>query len=124
MAEKAKHRWLDPVFASKVLKRLKPNMAEQRLLSLLDDLYPGDWRFVGDGQVILGGLNPDFINCNGKKLIIELFGAHWHQDITGPRSETGRADAFRAFGYKTLIVWEKELGHKSLLITKIRRFHE
>lgn len=29
--------------------------------------------FVG-----IGGLCPDFVNCNGKKVIIELFGDYWH----------------------------------------------
>lgn len=34
--------------------------------------------FVGDGKVIIGGKNPDFINEKNKKLI-EVYGDYWHK---------------------------------------------
>ena len=81
------------------------NKPEGKLLQILDSLYPNEWRFVGNGEVIIAGKCPDFININGQKKCIELFGDHWHKD-DNPQD---RIDVFTPYGYKTLVVWEKEL---------------
>jgi len=96
---------------------------------LLKKSFPNEWKFVGDGQVILGGLNPDFINCNGRKLIIELFGDYWHgAKCTRPFvTEEERRDVYGKYGYRQLVIWEhelKELPERSI-VEKVRRFvHE
>lgn len=60
-------------------QRVLPNKPEICVWDLLEHLYPGEWKYVGDRQVIFDGKNPDFINVNGLKLIIEVFGNYWHQ---------------------------------------------
>lgn len=98
----------------KILKALaqKPNRREQELLTILNKYFPKEWKFVGDGTVIFGRLCPDFINCNGKKLIIELFGDHWHtgEGIPWGKTEVGRTMAFAEYGYKTLIIWGHDMN--------------
>jgi predicted nucleotide-binding protein (sugar kinase/HSP70/actin superfamily) len=37
-----------------------------------------DYFFKNNGKIIIERYNPDFIQCNGKKKIIELFGEYWH----------------------------------------------
>lgn len=81
------------------------NKPERFLLGVLDHLFPGEWKFVGSGEVIIAGKCPDFINVNGQKKIIELFGDFWHRDD----DPTERIDIFGPYGYKTLVVWEREL---------------
>ena len=96
----------------------KPNKSEINLNDILDEIYPGEWKFTGDFSFIINGKNPDFVNCNGKKLIIELFGEYWHKGET----QEDRAKFFSPFGYRTLVIWWKELQDKELIINKIRGF--
>lgn len=97
-----------------------PNKKEIQLTDLLDNLYPGEWRFVGDGQVVMGGKCPDFINVNGQKKIIELFGDYWHRG----ENPQDRVDLFSPFGFETLVIWERELKNMESVKSKIQDFHE
>lgn len=102
---------------------LRPNKPETVVLDLLNDIFPSEWEYVGDGQVILGGLNPDFVNVNGKKLIIEVFGDYWHTQKLKPyRINKGRVLTYARYGYRTLIIWEKETKNITVLRNKIRDF--
>jgi hypothetical protein len=101
-------------------KRMKamhihPNKPETILLNLLEQIYPGEWKFVGDGKVIIAGKCPDFINVNGQKRIIELFGDYWHRND----NPEDRVNVFKPYGYETLIIWEKELKDMGLVKKKI-----
>ena len=71
----------------------RQNKAEKYLELILENLYPGEWKFVGDGQVRISGKCPDFININGEKKIIELFGDYWHQG----QDPQNRIDIFTPF---------------------------
>lgn len=96
----------------------KPTKPEIKLQLILDDLYPSEFRYVGDGQIRINGKNPDFINVNGRKQIIELFGDYWHKD----QNPQERIDCFTPYGYKTLVVWEKELKDERALKNKLFQF--
>ncbi len=120
ISQASKQHWENPEYARKVLTYVSPNKPETAILNLLNKLYPNEWKFVGDGQVIINGKNPDFINCNGQKKIIELFGDHWHRG----HNPKDREKIFKPFGYKTLVIWEKELKNIKRVESKIIRFHE
>lgn len=106
----------------------KPNKQEQKLDALLQSAYPGEWEYVGDGKVIIEGYCPDFINCNGKKQIIELFGRRFHDpavsflDVPYHGTEEGRREIFARYGYSMLVIWDNELGDKEGTIAKIKTF--
>lgn len=110
----------DPKILKKMLSFDKPNYKESQLFEILNNIYPHEWKYVGDGSFILDGKNPDFINCNGKKLIIELFGERWHK----PEEEEQRKEIFKKFGYNTLIIWVKELRNIENLKNKLNIFNE
>ena len=107
-----------PEEVTKRLVKTIPNSQEIYLKSLLEQYFPNEWKFVGNGEVILGGKNPDFINVNGKKFIIELFGNRWHTKL----DENIRISHFSHYGYRTLIIWSKELRDKNSLMNKINEF--
>ena len=92
-----------------------PNKPEKKLNELLQKNFPHEWKFVGDGKVIIEGKNPDFININGKKQIIEMYGAYWHK----PEQVEPRMEIFAKYGYKTLILWDYELKNEEKLMEKI-----
>lgn len=96
----------------------KPNKQEMKLESLLNELCPKEFKYVGDGQVVFDGFCPDFVNVNGKKQIIELFGDYWHKGEDGSE----RIERFAKYGYSTLIIWENELKRSDDLTAKIMNF--
>ena len=121
LSEESKRLWKSPDYVRKQMRARKvyPNQAELFLGRIIDEMFPGEYKYVGDGQVIISGKCPDFININGQKKIIELFGEFFHR----PEEELVRKELFRSLGYKTLIVWGKELQDTRALRTTIREFH-
>jgi hypothetical protein len=119
-----KEQWKDPQYVrdllSKVLRanKVRPNKAERLLRDILNDLFPGCWKYVGDGQFTIGTKCPDFVNINGHKQIIELFGDYWHKG----QDPQLRIDLFADYGYSTMIVWESELEDISTLTKKLSTF--
>lgn len=112
----------DPEFIKKKLKGLikKPNKAEGELIAIINqNNLP--YKYVGDGQLIVDFKNPDFINTNGEKKIIELFGDYWHNklNISWHRTEKGTKKVYSKYGFSTLIIWEHELKDESQVINKI-----
>ena len=103
-----------------------PNKPELYLLELLDAIYPNEWKYVGNGQFILGGKNPDFVNVDGRKQIIELFGNYWHSKERTGRTEKEevrhRQKVYSQYGYGTLVIWQSELKNQSKVLTKISKF--
>jgi len=109
----------EPEFLGKILKgRMKrPTKPEQQLIDWIDK-YKLPYKYVGDGQFILGGKCPDFLNVDGKKQVIELFGTYWH-----PMFDVAeRTEHFRQYGFSTLIIWEDELNNPGKLVKKVKAF--
>jgi hypothetical protein len=126
-SERLKKLWSDPEYKDREvaikIKQLKNKISNSELFiqNILDKYYPNDWKFVGNGDFVLGGKCPDFVNVNGKKLIIEVFYYSKHTYLEGLK----RKILFTKFGYKTLIIWRKELRRKNLqpIINKIINFN-
>lgn len=116
-----KDKWLNDPEYTKMMGtawRVKPNKPETFLLNLLNELYPGEWKYTGDFSFVINGKSPDFVNCNGKKLCIELFGNYWHRND----NPDDRAKVFEPFGYKILVIWEHELKDIEQLKEKLEGF--
>lgn len=126
-------KWKEQQYAMKQLQLIQKglntifNVPERKLSKLLHKLFPKEYKFVGDGKVWIVGKNPDFINVNGQKKIIELFGDYWHsKKITGKKKKEHRIQRqkhFANYGYKTLVVWEHELKTIPALKKKLVQFH-
>jgi very-short-patch-repair endonuclease len=85
----------------------KPTKPEIKLGNLLDEITPNQFGYNGNYKlgVSLGRRIPDFVNINGKKQVIELFGDYWHRND----SEDDKISHYHKLGYSCLIVWENEL---------------
>lgn len=120
-----KNEW---VMRARKAVAIRPNKPETYIINLLNFLYPNEWKYVGDGEVVIGGFNPDIINCNGQKKIIEVYGIFWHgEKIRGhnrKQEENRKVKKYAEFGYKTLIIWENELRNTRNLVNKITKFAE
>lgn len=127
-ALKEKHK--DPEYQRKRLKALmkKPTKPETILIDLFKE-HNLPYKYVGDGEVIIGRKNPDFINCNGQKKIIEMFGDIYHdpqktfkKNINWNQTEFGTKAIYSQYGFKTLIIWESELKDMDNILKSIKNF--
>jgi hypothetical protein len=118
---KSKALWKNDEYVKKLHKayNIKPNKPETIILNLLNDLYPNEWKYTGDFSFMINGKNPDFVNCNGQKKLIELFGDYWHEG----ENPQDRIDIFKPFGYETLVIWEHELKDIKEVKNKIISFN-
>lgn len=121
--------WEDEEYAKNLSKKWvhKPTKPEILLSNLIkENNLP--FNYVGDGQVMIGGFNPDFLSKNPKH-IIEVFGDYWHNLHSAIEKDKRRLETYSKYGYKTLIIWEHELtgrrGSKlnnQEIISKINKF--
>jgi DNA-directed RNA polymerase subunit RPC12/RpoP len=102
--------WANPIKREQWIKNsvkgvvLKPTIIEQIIINVIQE-YNLPYKYVGDGEVIIEGKNPDFINTNSQKIIIEVYGQYWHK----PEDQPERIKYFAKYGYKTLILWDTEI---------------
>lgn len=120
-------------FSKKSLKKIikarhtRPNKPERKLIKIIErSKLP--FTYVGNGEAIIGGKNPDFMHKNGAKKVIELFGVYWHSPIYGRVRHTSTRDAvkkhYKEKGYDCLIIWDTELVNPQNVENKILEFME
>jgi len=116
-------------FKEKLLKaqlkglRKKPTNAEHDFIEIIEENNL-PFKYVGDGELILGGKNPDFVNLNGQKQIIEIFGDYWHKRDNIPFHQTlkGTIEHYKKYGYDCLVIWQSELSKEVTIMKKIFNF--
>lgn len=91
----------------RVASGVKPNKLESKVIDILGKYLGNEWKYVGDGSLIIGRYCPDFVRNHGHNQIIEIYGDYWHRG----ENPQDRIDLFDSFGYKTLVLWESEV-HK------------
>lgn len=123
MSKRGRKLWANPDFVRKQMvarNRTRINKQEKILFEILNSLYPGQWKWVGGGELIINGKCPDFVNVNGQKKIIELFGDYWHMG----QNPDDRKQIFAPLGYQTLVIWQSEMKDRDGLINTIKAFHD
>ncbi len=107
-----------PEVMKKALSCRAPNKDEASLSLFLAQLGYS-YKYVGDGSLIIGGKNPDFVSTSAEHRVIELFGERWHPRTDEPK----RIGHFQQHGYATLIIWRAELADLATLARKLCLFH-
>ncbi len=125
--------WQNPDFRDKVISNSlsatgqHPNKTEVYFNTILDEVCPNKYKYVGDGSYLIGHKNPDFISVDSDKLIVEFFGDFWHGENRVGKSniehENERINHFAKYGYRTLVVWERELQDIAELKKKLVKFN-
>lgn len=131
LSNQSRALWSNEGFLTKVIsgRAKRPTEPEAKLIDIATKYFP-QFKYNGnfDQGVILNYLIPDFVNVNGKKELIEVFGDYFHspQGSGGKwhRSELGRVMAYNSIGWKCLIIWEHELKQltEEQLVNKISAF--
>lgn len=126
----SRQRWQNPEYVKRWMKanKISPTKPELELQAILDEHFP-DFKYNGDFRlgISLASLIPDFVNINGKKQVIEMFGYYWHTNARvnkWSRTELGKIMAYNSIGYKCLVIWQNELKDKEAVVSKIRKWVE
>ncbi|MEM5781948.1 MAG: hypothetical protein QXD43_01990 [Candidatus Aenigmatarchaeota archaeon] len=93
----------------------KPTRLEKLFIKLIKK-YNLPYKYVGNGSFWVKNANPDFINVNGKKEVIEIFGDFWHNPKLNKycnyeHTEKGRKLIFKKYGFNCIVIWEKEFNN-------------
>lgn len=107
-------------------QKVAPNGLELKILRIAQR-HNLPLKYVGDGQVVIGGKCPDFIDNNGQKKVVEVFGEYWHhgrKDVAWHQTEYGTKKIYAQYGFVCLILWEKEIksASENFLLTKLQEF--
>ncbi len=132
IGESHKRNWQNPSYRERVIRNsrasgnIRPNKPESLVIEMFNEIDPNKWAFVGDGQLIIGGKNPDISNVDGAKKLCEVFGNYWHGKRARCYEETeeGRKALFAKYGFSCLVIWERELKDVEKVRVKIREFCE
>jgi len=112
-SEMQRKLWSDPAYAKRVLTRRIPSYPEQVFMDLSKE-----FRYVGNGQLVINGKNPDFVCINDEHKLVEIWGDHWHKG----QDPQCRIDFFKVLGYDCLVIWASELRHSGLVVSKVKKF--
>ena len=94
----------------------KPELIFEEICKKLDLPY----KYTGDGAFWIGknpSVNPDFVNCNGKKIAIEIFGDYYHSPLLNYKLKEDRTLSYRKkilkkYGWKLIVFWQSDLVRK------------
>ena len=123
-SEKMLENWQNPEFIKMMVDswygkgQTKP---EKELEGIVHLLFPKEYKYNGNFElgITIGRKIPDFVNVNGKKKAIEMFGDWCHRD-DDPQI---RINLFNEYGWDLLVIWEHELKDKDAVIQRILKFH-
>lgn len=102
LSEEEKRRWVKVHLRGKQHEQTEP---ERFLESYLNEEHPGEYRYIGTSrEVSIGGKYPDFINVNGKKEVLEIFGAYWHL-LDRPEELVAH---YKKYGFSCKVLWDYE----------------
>lgn len=137
MSKRMKKQWGNKEFKNKIVKAsrlgniIKPNVCEQSLYQILNELFPGAWKYTGGGEnvVVLGGFVPDFMNVNGKKILIEFDGDYWHSSEKVKEKDQRKLVKYKELGFDTLVVKENEFkndkeGVKNRIVEFVKNYEK
>lgn len=76
--------------------------------------YNLPFRYTGDSSFWIGDVNPDFIENNGRKIAVDVFGDYWHSPLFRPdlpynQTYEGRKKIIEREGWESIIIWGSEL---------------
>ena len=119
--------WLGKHFSEETKKKIsdarkkqrfpKSRTKPERIFEEICKKHNLPFHYTGDGQLWIGKrrlLNPDFIEANGNKILVEIFGDYWHSPLLRPKMKEIQHPLYREKHYKKykwqpIFIWESDL---------------
>lgn len=109
-------RIIPPEVIRKSLARRPVSSLERRMIAIIArNNLP--YKFVGNGQFMLGRKCPDFVNCNGEKIALEVFCRKHKEEFRGGFEcwMKDRSKLFATYGWKVKYFDETQLNTKNVM---------
>ena len=90
----------------------RPTSLEREMIQIIEK-YKLPYKYVGDGSFLIGYKNPDFININGEKKLIEVGNVYHHQ---GDYIEKRKAH-FTRYGWESYFFITNKLEENKIIYT-------
>jgi len=110
-------------YRDKIIKKIrsiqKPTKPEKQLIEIIRK-YNLPYKYVGNGKFWIENINPDFVEINGRKICVEVFGHYWHEpllkkNLKWDKTVIGRKEKLKEYGWKCIIFWENELNEENVM---------
>jgi len=86
----------------------KPTVLEQKLIDFIHS-HNIPYKYVGNGSFLIGFKNPDFINCNGEKVCVEVRSKKvcevWDK-ISPKEYEKQKIEHYAKYGWKCIVIFD------------------
>ena len=131
ISKTVKGLWQDPEYIKRQMRgqQVRPTKPEKQVGELLQQIIPDEFRYNGGYElgISIGGRIPDFVNCNGKKEVSEVFGVYWHSPLYNQKIRPNSMyketiNHYKKYGWKCLIIWDNELSNLDKVIERIKNF--
>jgi len=108
-------RGLEGAYRRGLVKR--PTRPEQRLIDIINK-YKLPLKYTGNKSFWIETVNPDFVDINGNKICIEVFGDYWHDQLLNANvryadTEKAKRETLKKYGWKCIVLWESALMTKN-----------
>lgn len=116
--EEWKEKWFEKFLEAKTIR---PSKFEKEIIQEIKKLKL-PLKYVGDGSVWIGKKNPDFINVNGAKQLLEI-ASKTEKDFRYGSWEKYRRERethFAKFGYKTCFLWQEDKDYTHYLTNIVK----
>lgn len=98
------------------MKRRLPTTLEKKFMWICKK-FDLPFTYVGNGDFWIENANPDFINCNGEKIAVEVFSRFYkskhYADINDYKKE--RIEVFSKYGWEVVFFDETEVNEETVL---------
>ena len=110
---------------------VRPTNPEKRFMEICKK-HKLPFKYVGDGKFWIENINPDFVESNGKKICVEIFGEYWHSPLYNRKLKLDRTFKYRIkilkkYGWKCIIFWESEMitsNAEEFVLTKLEALNK
>jgi len=109
--------WQDPEYREKVIKNslngllARPTSLEKQMIKLIEE-NKLPYMYVGDGSFFIGWKCPDFIENNGRKIVLEVrpkVMCQFWDKCTPEEYEQRQKEHYAKFSYDCIIIWQEDL---------------
>lgn len=117
-SKEEKQKWIKKMV---IASAKRPTQPEKIMMDIIEK-FSLPYKYTGAGTFWITNINPDFVNINGQKTLIEVFGDYWHNRKDTKEFDMKKGIILKKWGWNRIIVWEDELLNSSPLdiVNKIK----
>lgn len=122
LSEKTKRQFADPEAKRKWIERIREVRAASQHRTEPERVFEDickqlnlPFTYTGNGAFWVEDINPDFVDSNGHKVAVDIFGDYWHTPLFRRKAlrpkftEAIRKETMKKYGWRLVIFWESEL---------------